>query len=1540
MRGNIFQNRGWMVWTALFVAVCSGWADERMDLIRQAGYTYDNCFMRGRPVLIAGIRTELPSTFPARYFPYQWNFDDGTTGGAYPTGGVTNFNVQDGKLAFETAAGEAYINWGSVIPSQGPLSWGYPDRDGYAPPLLSGIRLRIRQSLPESRWWIAVPGIGRRKTLKSEVATLQGADWQEIVMGRFNMGGPWPALQLGTDTPGNRVEIDWAVPVCDGQLVPMRKVLDLPAKVLWARCSIAAKVEGTEVFINGRRALRTYPKSGEAELWNYELDPRYFVRGSNTVVIETVQSCGSAAVLFDAALLCEDGAYIRFDSDETWKIPSRVLQAEYGRWRSHDFDDSAWNAPRVSRPAKRDGRWVESDDDEEYFYSSITSDRRFYFNPSWKGQIMAAPLDDRVQPVFGGSEPVELRVTAPYRAGATQELFYAIYDEMGNDLVPADKLVTRGAVQLHRAGAFHAGEISLAPGTLPPNTAYKLALALHENGREIERYDYEIAVCGPLNLPEIANPANYTDGMDLKLVWELDAAAEHDPENFISALGDATEAPAPVITTPLGKFRTTNPDKIAKTAGGCDANFISFRYRIDNPGRPHVAIAEYPDDTVRFQEMRLNDGFIATGDNAITIGNDAVVIGAPTPPSHTLQQHHALFFPNDPIGTMTFFGIGNRNFYQPSHAARVGKLRIYEILNDVPARKITDAPGPRRWFGQHPEAGARQIVTSCFTGPAASYFKTHCMLANHSPYFYRNWMVAYRNMVRRMRFAGENAYFMGQAMYGNLLFPSRYANYSAYDYGQSPGQMRDSGVLMAKMFEENNLGWFSSLQLTRLPAIEKTCTDEAVAAGADTLGVITRDGRQVEGFRGITPNWLRPECLEVYQTMVNELLELYGREPGWRGIKLYLNEANGPAWATWEDPLMSSYDDFTIALFEKQTGINIPVDRTDGKRFEKRYQWLAAHARPAWVRWRADKMSEIYAWTRDRLAQTRSDLNLLLFVQLEKSIQPDPAAPATNTAAERALEYGFDLERLKAEPNMIVAMCVPGAADAITPLLADRTAYPVNLAAARDTPYLAELANDGKNGIAFRTGWYEPQPRTPARWVWPKSNHQLAAEAWPFSAGASLAENWVNIFIRSSPALIINSMQDLHMWNGREFYTGRFAQACRSIPIAAYKRITGVDLDEDLWVAAGKYGNDVYGYVANPFWWKTTAILSVGAGIAMEDLISGDKINAGEWSLDLDGYEIRTFRAVSANPDQVFSSAAAAPERRALDYFAETIGDCRAIIQQHAALIERSPGLREKLDTWLRECASFCDSGRYGSAYAALTFSEYMPKVRQMTWNLPGYTPLTARLPRAVTKIVIDGRFDDWEAMPPVAEINDPAKILVGPAGTYQGSRDSSANIGAAWDAEYLYLDFAVRDDDMHPGIRGADSVEIYLDMDIYGDYGDGLYSEDDFNFKLAPVANSEEMALEGTRGLRGGKMPIPGDIGLKAAWMKTPEGYRAEVAMPWRTVLPDGTPAPGMEFGFDAMVIDIDQNQTPPPLRVMFWSSPKIPFNDPRTFGRAVLAD
>jgi len=164
--------------------------------------------------------------------------------------------------------------------------------------------------------------------------------------------------------------------------------------------------------------------------------------------------------------------------------------------------------------------------------------------------------------------------------------------------------------------------------------------------------------------------------------------------------------------------------------------------------------------------------------------------------------------------------------------------------------------------------------------------------------------------------------------------------------------------------------------------------------------------------------------------------------------------------------------------------------------------------------------------------------------------------------------------------------------------------------------------------------------------------------------------------------------------------------------------------------------------------------------------------------------------------------------------------------------------------------------------------------------------------------------------------------------------------VRGAWGPTHLYLAFEIFDDDLQPGTFGGDSVELYFDLDLDSDFGQGAYTEDDFNFKIAPVLTSTETTLHVAQGKNGGKVVIPDDGNIKAAWVKTPGGYMIEAAIPWKTLIGDRKPELGMKFGFDTMIIDKDKNKKPAPIRVMFWSSSKVPFYDPRTFGRAELTE
>jgi len=84
---------------------------------------------------------------------------------------------------------------------------------------------------------------------------------------------------------------------------------------------------------------------------------------------------------------------------------------------------------------------------------------------------------------------------------------------------------------------------------------------------------------------------------------------------------------------------------------------------------------------------------------------------------------------------------------------------------------------------------------------------------------------------------------------------------------------------------------------------------------------------------------------------------------------------------TWANPGLNNfhsiewgYEDSTVELFEKETGIKVPADASSPDRFKARYEWLCANAKAEWVAWRCRKIAEIYAEICGRLRKVRPDL--------------------------------------------------------------------------------------------------------------------------------------------------------------------------------------------------------------------------------------------------------------------------------------------------------------------------------------------------------------------------------------------------------------------------------------------------------------------------------------------------------------------------------------------------------------------------------------
>ncbi len=1252
----------------------------------QQGLSPERCWLKGR----WAFGTASPAApYPAAGFPYAWEFDGASLDGLSLTQGLERVRAEAGCLTFTTGT-NAGFGWGRSARSDPhpALRVGYATNLHETCPALGQLRVRLKQSLPMSAWRVRVGGLPRRKLSgyegwDSESVPVRGTNWQEVVFKVSAGPPPYLGVQVFSDTPGNDVAVDWVRPeVCPGT-VCVRRDLVLPTAARWVKVSVSAAGR-FRLFVNGREAVYSPPKTDYRQIWNYALDPAGFGPGTNVVALELE---GLPQVLLDGAVLCVDGTYLRFDSnDQSWR--TGIPPAGRDWTLPGSAEAAAWPAARVV---------AEPPDPLA----------RFWFNPSYKGGILIEPADGRPQPVFGCREPVAFRVAVPARANERPEVTWRLFDTMGRDGAPADRQVASGALPVQASGGLAGAELRFAPGALASNAAYALEVDWRQAGAPVETRRYELAVCGPVPLPEIANPTTYTDGMELKQVWEMDAASEPPADAFVSCDGNALPRPSTVVQTPLGRFRQPYTGRQLGSLGGSPCNYISYRYRIEHPGRPHVAIAAYPDDTVRCQEMRITeDGGerrpgILSGN---VLGNDTVVLGFDNPLTHELREQHCLFFPGRHMGTISFLSLAMPG-WDATTAARVGRIRIYEVLDGPPARRMADAPGPRKWVGQFTERGPSQILASCLGNPLRDLYRL-----TESPVFYRNWLETSVNMVKRMKFAGENAHFMGQYMYDRVLYPSAFSDTVAVS-GNESGSLRDYGVLLARMFDENGLGLFSVLQLVSSDRIPLTADDEAVAAGAPTFAQVDREGRQVLALgEMLAPNWTHPAVRRWYEQVVGEVADLYAKEPGWKGLVLHQHDSVGPAWyAPHRDPGGASYDDVTLARFEADTGLRVPVSAADPGRFAKRHAWLKAEAWPRWIDWRCAQIHEIYRWTARHLKARRPDLDLIVYPYASYLTPPYDEAPEDRlpTLFDYGRRGGMDLERIKRDPDMILAANIfvsveVGGVDTISGdfeswMRGKHDQVGRGRALAHRDSSLAPLANDGKNGLAVRYNWYEAQPRGPDYWLWTFSS----PESWPYPQDDYFADYWINGFVRTHPRLILHPLMDAILWNGREVSMSRFAQAFRSLPAAVYTRLTGRGRDRNVRMAAGPFEGRPYAYVANPWCWDTDVTLTLAPGVQGRELTTDEPVAGSVWKGRLPAYTMRTFRfeGQPAEPIVACETAVGALGRREIE---RRLAAWRQALDAHRASLERI-GRAADFEAVVREAESAWGAGDGGTAYERLS---------------------------------------------------------------------------------------------------------------------------------------------------------------------------------------------------------------------------------------------
>jgi hypothetical protein len=212
-------------------------------------------------------------------------------------------------------------------------------------------------------------------------------------------------------------------------------------------------------------------------------------------------------------------------------------------------------------------------------------------------------------------------------------------------------------------------------------------------------------------------------------------------------------------------------------------------------------------------------------------------------------------------------------------------------------------------------------------------------------------------------------------------------------------------------------------------------------------------------------------------------------------------------------------------------------------------------------------------------------------------------------------------------------------------------------------------------------------------------------------------------------------------------------------------------------------------------------------------------------------------------------------------------------------------------------------------------------------------------IPRALVPIEIDGTLSDWRDAPtgpfaaPHLREGEGDRIR-----NPDGPGDFSAHFQFAWDDSNLYI-AAVVTDDVHVQFartRGdqlyrGDDLELWLDMDLEGDFDTTMANADDYQLGLSPgdfgALAPEAFFWNPTRSDARNKL-----VTVAARKREDVPGYTLEAAVPW-VALGDFRPQKGAAIGFAASAGDNDQIGKAIQ-EVMLSTSPAMEFKRPQTWG------
>jgi len=1285
--------------------------------------------------------------------------------------GVSDVRVDGGRLLFTLDQPEATLGWGRCLGefslTEVPEMWQEQN----------GVVLGVRVSEGEISWRARPWRDGERQDLSNYpafVATAQGADWRDV---RFTgtrgertydflpADGPTPdGLEFTVQgEPGTRVEIQYLRLVQPRTEGYVRKEFTLPEGEVWR--AVADVISSNHRNWYGRSEIysrlsingEVVERRGAKHL--YHLDPvdigPYLRPGQNCVGFYGFRIGYAPPIFFQARIIMDSGEVVTWTTDETWRYSPQHAED----WSQPEFDDTAWQPVEVGGSV-----WLKSRDPAHRLNL-----------PAYKGRLLLSN-PDRQDLFYTTDRDVVVDVRAPAGLASRQPtLRYAFgrSDAQGHCTQTAEDTVAEGAVQ----GEDLVFRIDLGRRD---RGVYALALALeNQAGVPIEERPREpLVVLRRSTLQPVAG-ASYTEGLDLALEDEIDFTDPDDPHPWREAAMPAVRfgVKAPAIAEPV--IVRKNGLVYREVADPKSGSGFSYRIEFEHPGDWYYFELDYPDDDKRMVEVLVSNRMEGVWTNS------EAGLGAETGGrflnTNTMQTLRWVHVADPGVHSLDIVNVDD------GQKAAAAGVRIYHVRGNLPSANA----GASRRYGIHTERsfytnglGMNFGVQTAHTqrGKLQELDETRSIMTACLADLV--WLEASaEKYVQYLKFAGQNCHVMGCYQYTEQNSP--YVAAPALDTSRVPWCLR---TMMANLFEVNGIDFYAGVEFSQHQDVRSYVNNALLAQGRDSVYMVNAEGEQRYGtVSTMVANWMHPEVRARFFGLMNNLNSTFGHLSRFQGVHGMMHPTQyGAYWIPalgqgdqYDQPMRASFDDITMERFEQDTGIDLPIERTDPQRFQKRAAFLASPGlRDRFFAWRCDKLAEFYAQALDRLRGARTELRYVNAVPIEDTAfykyYLDSGRAYTDILDDFAMGFG----KLGAVDGHSLGRWTISWRHVNNPPLPSQNPY--NWVVRTDPGIISAYRGQEPRYVLARTSWHEGYRASAGYAMDNRDDHDILVEsdwimngyktrALPQPGGYHAREALLQGLVTADANLLLSGFTDININVGHEQVLRELAKIYTELPRERFAPALETGLDTNLAIRVHRGADESTLYVANPGQWHVTGTVTAQSEGPVRDLLTAEQIaQAGraELPVDLAPFGIQAFRA-DANDLEVLAYATDPVSEGELARVRAIPERVRALVEDPQVRLVLSPQDRAYMTEALDQIDRALDENEIARAWSLITaprfwftWKQFLEKAVTGLARLPeelgaaraeaGPDPLpTLRARRVEGEVTVDGRLteDAWAAL-------------------------------------------------------------------------------------------------------------------------------------------------------------------------------------------------